>query len=122
MSNMPADVFSHGRIALTAFVTGVIAAVLSVGVLRGQTRLPLGLSAAIATGLSVYLWRASANLPQLNHDGIAGLSASDWLAPVVVYVTLGLVASVFPRERLARFAQLRAAIVVTAFAVNVITI
>ncbi|MFI6951427.1 winged helix-turn-helix domain-containing protein [Streptomyces sp. NPDC050422] len=46
-------------------------------------RLPEGTWAAVGllSGASVFLWRASANMPQLNDDGLPGFSANDWLAP-----------------------------------------
>jgi hypothetical protein len=39
--------------------------------------------AAVASlsAASVLLWRLSANMPQLNSDGLNGFSANDWAAP-----------------------------------------
>ena len=84
----------------------------------GSTRLIVGVLVAGA----VYLWRASANMPQLNNDGIEGFSANDWLAPIITYVTLSLYADLFPPDDQRRFAQVRAAATIAALAVNVITI
>ena len=73
-------------------------------------------------GMAVYLWRASANMPQLNNDGLQGYSANDWLAPVIVFVILSIYADLFPPVDLRRFGQVRAAATLVAFVVNVITI
>jgi hypothetical protein len=115
-------IFSHGHIAITATITGVISAVIGFWLLNGRFRLLAGLSVGVVAGGSVYLWRASANMPQLNADGLPGLSANDWLAPVVTFVSLGVLAgivSIWPRDR---FRQVLAASTMVAFAVNVITI
>src|SRR6266849_221611 len=93
------DTFSHAHIAATAATTG-----------------------AICAGIAVYLLRASANMPQLNNDGIQGFSANDWLAPAIVFVVLSVYADLFPPPDPRRFRQVRAAATITAFAVNVITI
>ena len=77
---------------------------------------------AVLVGGTVYLWRASANMPQLNNDGIPGFSANDWLAPVVTFVVLSVYADLVPPVNQRRFAQVRAAATIAAFAVNVITI
>jgi hypothetical protein len=81
---------------------------------------------ALAIGLltagAVFLLRKSANMPQLNNDGLEGFSANDWLAPVVVFVILGLYGAVRSPAEGRRFEQTRAAATVVAFAINVITI
>src|SRR5207248_1950582 len=68
------DFFSHAHIALTAATTGVLSAAVAAWRLRGR-RIADSVAAGALVGLSVYLWRASANLPQLNKDGISGYSA-----------------------------------------------
>jgi Co/Zn/Cd efflux system component len=47
-------------------------------------------------------------MPQLNRDGLEGFSANDWLAPVIVYVTLSVYAALNPPDDARRFAQVRA--------------
>ena len=119
---MSSDVFTRAHIALTAGATGVIVLGFAWWRLRGRrvwiTRFIVSLLAAAA----VFLWRVSANMPQLNRDGLSGYAANDWLAPVVTYVVLSVYADLFPPESPRRFAQVRAAATVTAFVVNVITI
>ena len=117
-----ANVFSHGHIAVTASITGVITAGFAVWRLDRRTRLPIGLAVGVLVTAAVYLWRASANLPQLNSDGLPGLSANDWLAPVVTFVILGLFADLVALRPPERFAQVRGVATLVAFAVNVITI
>ena len=77
---------------------------------------------AVLAAAAVFLWRVSANMPQLNRDGLSGYSANDWLAPVVTFVVLSVYADLFPPENPRRFAQVRAAATMTALVVNVITI
>jgi hypothetical protein len=116
-----ASVFTTVHIALTAVVTAVLSLPLVYWRLGAQSRLDI-VPAALIAGSAVLLWRLSANLPQLNTDGLQGFSANDWLAPVLVYVGLGLYAAARPPGDPARWAQARALATIAAFAVNVITI
>lgn len=115
------QVFSHAHIAVTAAITGLIA-------LAGAWwRLPRRAwndvaAIAVLSAASVYLWRASANMPQLNGDGLPGLSANDWLAPAITYLFLGLYAQARPPADARRYGQARALATIASFAVNVITI
>jgi hypothetical protein len=115
------QVFSHAHIAVTAAVTGLLA-------LAGAWwRLPHRAwddvaAIAVLSASSVYLWRASANMPQLNGDGLPGFSASDWLAPVITYLFLGLYAQARPPADPRRYGQARALATIASLAVNVITI
>lgn len=116
------DTFSHAHIALTALATAVIGAALAVALLQGRARVLEAVPVAVISGLAVYLWRVSANMPQLNNDGLPGYSANDWLAPLVVFVALTLYADLRPPSDLQRYRRVRALATVAAFAVNVITI
>jgi hypothetical protein len=80
------------------------------------------LAVALVTAASVFLWRASANMPQLNEDGLPGFSANDWLAPVLTYVFLGVYATLRPPVEPARFARLWAVLTLVSLVVNVVTI
>ena len=115
-------VFTHAHIALTAAITGLISAGIGFWWFDKGRRLLNGLSIGAVAGASVYLWRASANMPQLNADGLPGFSANDWLAPVVVFVSLGVLAGFVALRSADRYGQVRAAATVVALAVNVITI
>ncbi len=113
--------FSHVHILLTAMVTTVLAFI------AASWRLPRGawleLSAvALLSGVSVFLWRVSANVPQLNADGLPGFSANDWLAPVLTYVFLGVYAHLQPPADPGRYGQARALATIASLAVNVVTI
>lgn len=77
--------------------------------------------AVLAAG-SVFLWRISANMPQLNSDGLPGFSANDWLAPVATYLFLTVYADLRPPADPRRYGQARALAVLASLAVNVITI
>jgi hypothetical protein len=117
-----ADVFDRGQFAFTAGCTAVIVFAFATWRLAGPRAWLVRVVVALLAGGSVYLWRASANMPQLNRDGISGYSANDWLAPVVTFVVLTVYADLFPPENPRRYGQFRAAATLTAFAVNVITI
>ena len=117
-----ADVFTRGQFAFTAGCTAVIVFAFAIWRLAGRRAWLVRVAVAVLAGGAVYLWRASANMPQLNRDGISGYSANDWLAPVVTFVVLTVYADLFPPADPRRFRQLRAAATLTAFAVNVITI
>ena len=116
------DTFTHAHIAATASTTGVISAGIGIWRLTGRRRVIVGPVVGVVAGVAVYLWRASANMPQLNNDGLPGYSANDWLAPAIVFVALSVYADLFPPPDPRRFGQVRAAATIVAFAVNVITI
>jgi len=114
-------VFSTPHIALTALLTGILAA--TVGWWRLPRRAWLDIAAVgVLAAAAVFLWRLSANMPQLNEDGLRAFSANDWAAPMLTYLVLAgygdLRAPTDPR----RFAQVRALVGLVALAVNVITI
>jgi hypothetical protein len=123
MPSLIAAGFSTSHIALTAAITGV-GTLLAGVLLLGRRRSGLADSVAIAilaTG-AVFLWRKSANMPQLNDDGLPPFSANDWLAPVLTYVVLGMYATVRRPASDRRFAQTSVLAVLIAFIVNVVTI
>ena len=91
--------------------------------LLGRRRgLAESIAIAILAAGAVFLWRKSANMPQLNNDGLPPFSANDWLAPTLTYVVLGMYATVRRPSIDRRFAQARAVAVLAAFVVNVVTI
>jgi hypothetical protein len=113
--------FSTIHIASTATTVGL----LSFGV--AVWRLPRrawrqSLVVALLSGVAVFLWRISANKPQLNDDGFPGFSANDWAAPVLTYVVLGCYADLRAPADPVRYRQVRALTTIMALAVNVITI
>lgn len=117
-----ASTFSTGHIALTAGVTGVLAAGFAVALLRGSSRVWESVVIGLLAAAAVFLFRASANMPQLNDDGLQGFSANDWLAPVVTFTLISLYRSVRPSGVERRFDQALAAAALVAFVVNVVTI
>ena len=122
MTAAAVDVFSRAHIALTAVVTGILAAAIGWWRFTDRRRLLEALIVGLLAAAAVFLWRASANMPQLNRDGLEGFSANDWLAPVIVYVVLSVYAALNPPNDPQRFAQARAGATIAAFAINVITI
>jgi hypothetical protein len=113
--------FSAAHIAVTAVITGVLT------LAAAWWRLPRGAwpdiaATAILATASVLLWRWSANMPQLNNDGLAGFSANDWAAPVLTYVFLGTYADLRPPADTRRYGQVRALAFLASLAVNVLTI
>jgi hypothetical protein len=116
------DVFTRAHTAFTGSVTGVLVLAVAIWRLHGTRAWIDRIAIALLAGLAVFLYRTSANMPQLNRDGLSGYSANDWLAPVVVFAVLTVYADLFPPADPRRFRQVRAAATITAFAVNVITI
>ena len=86
------SLFSTGHIALTAAISGVLAAAVALLWLRDQ------------------------------HRVLDALSANDWLAPTVTYVVLGVYGAVRAPTEPTRYQQARAAATAIALAVNVLTI
>lgn len=117
-----AAIFSTAHIAVTAAITGAVALVASVLLLGRRRGLAESVAVAVLAAGAVFLWRKSANMPQLNNDGLSPFSANDWLAPTLAYVMLGLYASVRRPGNDRSFAQARALAVLAAFVVNVVTI
>jgi uncharacterized membrane protein SirB2 len=117
-----AAIFSTGHIAATALITGGVTLVACLLVLGRRRGLAESVVIAILAAGAVFLWRKSANMPQLNDDGLSPFSANDWLAPVVTYVVLGMYASMRRPGNDRRFAQARTLAVLAAFVVNVVTI
>jgi len=89
--------FSTNHIALTAGVTGLISLPLAYSMLRPRSWVD-AMAVALVTAASVFVFRKSANLGQLNDDGLSPFSANDWLAPVLTYVFLGVYAALRPRR------------------------
>ena len=117
-----ASVFSTSHIAITALVSGVIAAGVGAVRLRGERRALDVLAVGVLTAGAVFMLRKSANMPQLNDDGLQGFSANDWLAPTVTFVVLGVYGAARRATEFRRFEQVRAAATVVAFLVDVLTI
>src|SRR6516164_951484 len=107
------DVFTRAHIAVTAGITGVMVFGFAWWRLEGRRAWIERVVMAVLAAAAVFLWRVSANMPQLNRDGLSGYSANDWLAPVVTFVVLSVYADLFPPENPRRFAQVRAAATLT---------
>jgi hypothetical protein len=113
--------FGATRIALTAALTGVLA--LGAAAWRlPRTAWPDVVATGALSAAAVFLWRISANMPQLNSDGLPGFSANDWLAPVLTYVFLSAYADLRSPGDPRRYGQVRAIAVVISLVVNVVTI
>jgi hypothetical protein len=117
-----AETFSTGHIALTAAIAGVAAAILAAALLRSPAGALESIAIGLLTAIAVFLFRKSANMPQLNDDGLQGFSANDWLAPAMTFILISLYGSVRPNAGGRGFDQARAAATVAAFVVNVVTI
>ena len=117
----PAGTFSTGHIAVTAAITAALALAAALWRLPRRMLLDQGAVAALSFA-AVLLWRLSANMPQLNDDGLPGFSANDWLAPVLTYVTLSAYADLRAPAEPHRFAQTRALATLAALVINVLTI
>jgi len=113
--------FSVAHITATAVLTGVLALAAATWRLP-RSAWPDIAAIAILSTASVLLWRWSANMPQLNDDGLSGFSANDWAAPVLTYVFLGIYAGLRPPADPRRYNQARALAFLISLAVNVVTI
>jgi hypothetical protein len=113
--------FGVGHIAATAAVTATLALAAAAWRLP-RTMLIDQLAVAVLSFAAVLLWRLSANMPQLNNDGLPGFSANDWLAPVLTYIVLSGYADLRAPADPRRFSQTRALATIAALAVNVVTI
>ena len=113
-------IFSGLHIALTSLVCGVL--VLAAGLWRLRGQWLQALTVAVLSAVAVCLWRLSANMPQLNDDGLRGFSANDWAAPMLAYVVLVGYADLRPASDPARYRQLRAMAGLICLVVNVVTI
>jgi hypothetical protein len=113
-------VFSTLHIVLTAALTAVVALIVGILWLPRERWLDT-IAAAVLAGAAVALWRLSANMPQLNDDGLQGFSANDW-APAMTYLFLSGYADVRPPLDDRRYRQFRTLATLGALAVNVITI
>ena len=113
--------FSTAHIALTAAAVALLT--LGAAVWRlPRTGWRQALVVALLSGVAVFLWRLSANKPDLNDDGLPGFSANDWAAPMLTYLALSGYGDLRAPADLRRFGQVRALVAVVALAVNVITI
>ena len=113
--------FSAIHIALTATLTGVLALAAAAWRLP-RTAWPDVVAIGVLSAAAVFLWRISANMPQLNSDGLPGFSANDWLAPVITYVFLSAYADLRSPRDPRRYGQIRTMAVVISLVVNVVTI
>jgi len=107
---------------VTASITGVVALAAGFFVLGRRSGLLESMAIGVLGAAAVFLWRKSANMPQLNTDGLQGFSANDWLAPVITFVVLSLYGAVRRPGKERQFAQACALAVLAAFVVNVVTI
>lgn len=114
-----AGTFGVGHIAVTAAISAALA------LAAALWRLPRSMlvdQLAVLTFAAVLLWRWSANMPQLDVDGLPGFSANDWLAPILTYVVLAAYARLRAPAEPRRFAQTRALATIAALVINVVTI
>jgi len=111
--------FSVAHILATAAACALAAAGFAWWKLR---RWPDVLAVFAVSGAAVFLWRQSANLPQLNADGLPGFSANDWAAPILAYLTLSIYADLRQPSPAAAFGEVRALTALACLVINVITI
>lgn len=113
--------FSALHIAFTAALTAVVALIIGLWRLPRE-RWPDTIAAAVLAGAAVLLWRLSANMPQLNDDGLPGFSANDWAAPAMTYLFLSGYADMRAPLDERRYRQFRILATAGSLAINVITI
>jgi hypothetical protein len=116
-----AGTFGATHIALTAALTGVLALAAAAWRLP-RTAWPDVVAIGVLSAAAVFLWRISANMPQLNSDGLPGFSANDWLAPAMTYLFLSAYADLRSPGDPRRYGQIRTIAAVISLVVNVVTI
>jgi hypothetical protein len=117
------QVFTTSHIAATAAISGGLVLVAALLLARPREGAVVeSLLVGVLTAAAVFLWRKSANLPQLNDDGLSGFSANDWLAPVLTFVWLAVYRCLHPPADDRRYGRAMAVATIIALAVNVITI
>jgi hypothetical protein len=114
-------IFSVAHIGLTAAITAVIALATAYWRLSRTAWTDI-LAVALLSGAGVFLWRLSANMPQLNDDGLPGFSANDWAAPTLTFVLLTIHLDLRAPSDPDRYRQTRALATLAALVINVITI
>jgi hypothetical protein len=117
-----AGVFTTAHIAATAAISGGLALLCALLLQRRRSAVIESAAIGLLVAAAVFLWRKSANMPQLNNDGLKGFSANDWLAPTVTFVLLGVYRNLRPPGNERRFGQAQAVATLIAFIVNVVTI
>ncbi|MGH3515681.1 MAG: hypothetical protein ACRDRB_25960, partial [Pseudonocardiaceae bacterium] len=114
-------IFSVVHILLTAAITSAVALLVALWRLP-RSAWPDIVAVTVLSGAAVLLWRLSANMPELNDDGLPGFSANDWAAPILTFVFLSLFADLRAHTDPDRYRQARVLATLAALAVNVITI
>ena len=77
---------------------------------------------ALVVGLSIFAWRLSGNIPELNDDPIGALSPNDWLCPAITYLFLSVYGAFTMPASAVSWVKVRGLLTITSFAVNVVTI
>lgn len=116
-----APVFSHTHIAVTAAICAVLSLVLVFLLHRGTPVVDALVIAGVVL-VTVYVWRTGANMPQLNADGLPGVSANDLLTPLLTYGTVGIYCGIRGTMADQKWETARALVAACTLVVNVITI
>jgi len=114
-------VFTHAHIAFTAAICALVSFVLLLVLQRGRSVIDAAAIASVVI-VTVYVWRTGANMPQLNEDGLPGVSANDMLCPLVTYVTVGIYAGIRGTMGNRRWETARALVAALTLVVNIVTI
>jgi hypothetical protein len=118
-------VFSVTQVAVSTIVGAVLAYVVVLGYARRsgmQITTVDGLLIAATVGLSILIWREAGNTPSLNDDPIPVVSPNDVLAPVLTYVSLGILAAFRSSIGGSAWPRLRGLLTLLSLLVNVVTI
>jgi len=117
--------FSLTQVAVSTLVGAVLAYVVAVIYAR-RTGMQLttsdSLLIAATVGMSILIWREAGNTPSLNDDPIPVASPNDVLAPVITYVSLGLLTGFRRSISGPEWPRLRALLTLLSLVVNVATI
>jgi hypothetical protein len=113
-----AEIFATAHIAVTAVISGVLAFLCAMLLQRRSRAVAEAVAVGLVTAAAVFLWRKSANMPQLNTDGLRSFSANDWLAPAITFVFLGVYRNLHPPADQTRYLRAQALATIVALVVN----
>ena len=121
MLAVAAPVFSHLHIAVTAGICALSSLILLLALRRGASARDAFAVGAVVL-VTVYVWRAGANMPQLNDDGLPGVSANDMLCPLLTYATVGMYGGIRGTMADRQWETARALVTAITLVVNIVTI
>jgi hypothetical protein len=115
------SVFPLWWISLTALVAGLATIVILGWCFKELAWKEIGLL-ALVVGLSVFAWRTSGNIKELNDDPVPPFSPNDWLCPAITFVFVSVYGAFHRPPETKRWELMRATLTIVSLVVNVVVI